>query len=105
MKQYGANKATEFTKKQISVIYYKAKNGELNVEKWVINEFYNLADYYGYDDNHSVEEAETKINKILEAVFENDLATAQELIDDYTSKTFELLSNKNQAKCDRNLVC
>ena len=104
MKQYGANKATEFTKKQISVIYYKAKNGELNVEKWVINEFYNLADYYGYDDNHSVEEAETKIKNILEAVFSNDLAIAQELINDYTSKTFELLSNKNQAKCDRNLV-
>lgn len=33
MRNYGANKATEFTKKQIGVIYRMAKNGELKVEK------------------------------------------------------------------------
>ena len=70
MRNYGANKATEFTKKQIGVIYRMAKNGELKVEKWVISDFYDLADYYGYDDNGSVEASERKIKKILDAVFE-----------------------------------
>lgn len=32
MKRYGSNKTTEFTKKQISVIYSKAKSEELKVE-------------------------------------------------------------------------
>lgn len=70
MRNYGANKTTEFTKKQIGVIYRMAKNGELKVEKWVISDFYDLADYYGYDDNRNVEASEKKIKKILDAVFE-----------------------------------
>ena len=105
MKQYGAFKATEFTARQISAIYRKAKNGELNVEKWVINRFYELADYYNYDDNGSIAEEETKINEILASVFANDLITAQELINKYTKETFGLLSAKRQAKCDKSLVC
>lgn len=35
MKNYGAMKATEFTRKQIGVIYSKAKKGELKIEKWL----------------------------------------------------------------------
>lgn len=104
MKRYGANKATEFTKKQISVIYGKAKNGELKVEKWVISEFYDLAEYYGYDDNRTVEQAETSILKILDAVFANDLINAQNLIDEYTEDSFRRMSRKNQSKCNRNLL-
>lgn len=96
MRNYGANKATEFTKKQIGAIYRMAKNGELKVEKWVISDFYDLADYYGYDDNGSVEASERKIKKILDAVFEKDNEKAQELINDYTEKTFELLSKKTR---------
>ena len=46
MKNYGANKATEFSKKQISVIYGMAKRVELKVEKWVMSDLYDLADYY-----------------------------------------------------------
>ena len=56
MKRYGANKATEFTRKQINVIFAKAKAGEIKIKKWVIADFYNTADYYGYDDNGIVEE-------------------------------------------------
>lgn len=104
MKRYGANKATEFTKKQISVIYGKAKNGELKVEKWVISEFYDLAEYYGYDSNRSVEQAEFNVLKILEAVFSNDLINAQNLIDEYTEDSFRKMSRKNQSKCNRNLL-
>jgi len=104
MKQYGANKATEFSKKQISVIYAAAKRGEIKIEKWVIGEFYDLADYYGYDDNNSVERAETDILRILESVFANDMTKAQELIDDYTEKTWNLMGKKAQSKADRSLV-
>ena len=104
MRQYGANKATEFTSKQISVIYGKAKRGEIKIENWVIKEFYRLADYYGYDDNRSVEERERDILKILEAVFARDDEKSQELIDDYTAHNFKLYSMKAQRELDRSLL-
>lgn len=104
MKAYGANKATEFTKKQISVIYGMAKRAELKVEKWVISEMYDLADYYGFDDNHSAEKAEQDIINILNAVFENDIVKAQELVDEYTEKNWNLMGKKAQAKANRSLV-
>lgn len=104
MKEYGSKKATEFTKKQIGVIYRMAKNGELRVEKWVMSDLYNLADYFGYDDNGSVAESEKKVLQILEAVFGNKAEKAQELIDKYTEKTFELLSRKNKENADRTRV-
>jgi hypothetical protein len=105
MKTYGNGmKATEFSKKQISVIYSKAKSGELKVEKWVIGEFYDLADYYNYDDGRSVERAELSILKILDAVFGGDMAAAQKLIDAYTDAAFALKGIKAQKKANRELV-
>lgn len=104
MKVYGAKKATEFTKKQIGVIYGMAKNGELKVEKWIISDLYNLADYYGYDDSRTVEDAERKILAILDAVFAKDIEKTQKLLDDYTEKTFNLLSRKNQQRADRTMM-
>ncbi len=104
MKQYGFNKATEFSKKQINVIYAKAKKGELKVEEWVIKEFYDLSDYYGYDDNKSVEERERYILKILNSVFDGNNEEAQEEIDNYTNRFFELMSKKEQAKVSREIL-
>lgn len=104
MRQYGAKKATEFTRKQIGVIFAAAKRGDLKVEKWVISEFYNLSEYYGYDDNRSVEASEAKILKILDAVFAKDMESAQSLIDEYTEKEFSLLSRKNQQNADREIL-
>nr|DAI55022.1 MAG TPA: hypothetical protein [Caudoviricetes sp.] len=101
MKQYGFNKATEFSKSQISVVYGKAKRGEIKVEKWFISELYNLADYFGYDDNHSVEQSEREVKEILKAVFENDNEEAQMLINETADKWFSLYGKKTQAKCDR----
>lgn len=83
MRSYGANKATEFTKKQINVIYAATKRGDLVVDQKVIKEFYLLADYYGYDDNRNVERAEAQILRILKTVFDRDYAAAQELINNY----------------------
>lgn len=104
MKQYGFNKATEFTKKQINVIFAKAKKGELKVPKFVISDFYNLADYYGYDDNRSVEESETDILRILDNVFNNNLEKAQELINAYGEKELKLMSRKNREKADLSFI-
>lgn len=69
-----------------------------------MSELYNLADYYGYDDNRTVEDAEKKILAILDAVFAKDLEKAQKLLDDYTEKTFNLLSRKNQQRADRTMM-
>lgn len=104
MREYGNNKATEFTKKQISVIYGAAKRNELKVEKWIISEFYDLADYYGFDDNRSVERAEAEILQILSAVFNKDMTEAQRLIDLYTESTFNALGSKRKSTVNRNLV-
>ena len=104
MNAYVANKATEFTKKQISVIYGMAKKNELTIERWVMSRLYDLAEYYGYDDNGSVAYEETKILNILNKVFSNDLSEAQKMIDAYTEETFQLLSSKYQKMCNRDIV-
>ena len=103
MKLYGAFKATEFTKKQINVVFAKAKSGDLKIEKWFMGELYSLADYYGYDDNRSVESSEREVKEILEAVFSNDLTKAQELICKIADSWYSLYGRKTQAKCDRTL--
>lgn len=104
MKRYGANKATEFTKKQISVIYGKAKSGDLKVEKWYMSRLYDLADYYGYDDNKSVEESERNILEILKNIFAGKVETAQKLIDECTERTFYKLSARYQKSADRTYI-
>lgn len=104
MKQYGFNKSTEFTKKQVNVIFAKAKSGVLKVEKWFITELYTLADYYGYDDNGSVSASERQVLDILEAVFANDNETAQKLIDEVATDWYNHYSTKNQGKCDRTIL-
>lgn len=101
MKRYGSRVATEFTKKQIGVIYGMAKRAELKIEKWVMSDFYDAADYYGYDDNRSMEDEEREIMAILDAVFSNDETKAQELIDRFTEKHWMLMGRKTQARCDR----
>lgn len=104
MKQYGAMKATEFSRKQIGVIFAKAKAGELKVEKFVMSDFYTMADYYDYDYNGSAEKAEREIKDIIEAVFEKDMDKAQDLIDEYTEHLFNSLGIKAQKAADRELV-
>ena len=103
MKQYGANKATEFTKKQINVVYGCAKRGDIKVEKWVMKEFYDLAEYYGYDDNRNVESSEVKILAMLKAIFSRDYAEAQRIIDEYSSQ-ITLYGKKFQQNANHELV-
>lgn len=104
MIQIRKNKYTEFTKKQINVIYANAKQKNIQIEKWVMSEFYDLADFCGYDDNRSVEESEFDIKKILECVFNKDYKKAQMLIDNYTTNTFKSLSYKAQEQANREFI-
>lgn len=104
MKQYGAFFATEFSKKQVNVIYAKAKCGDLKVEKWFINELYTLSDYYGYDSNRSVASQELDVKSIIKAVFENDIINAQDIINTTEDKWYSLMSRKNQEKCCRDII-
>lgn len=103
MKQYGAQVATSFSKKQINVIYMNAKNGNLKVEKWFINRLYDLADFFGFDDNKSVEFDEGLVKDILEAVFAGDFEKAQKEIVSTADMWYSRLGNKNKAKCDRSV--
>lgn len=105
MKTYANGmKATEFSKKQIGVIYYKAKDGELKVEKWVMSDLYNNAEYYGYDYNGDTARAEQRILHILENVFSGNIEKAQEEIDAYTEIVFSSMTMKYQKNADRNFV-
>ncbi len=101
MKQYGFNKATEFSKKQISVIYAKAKSGDLKVEKWMMSKLYDLADFYGTDDNGSVEFEERFVLNILRSVFDGDLEDAQERINSTADIFFNNYTDKFQKTLDR----
>ena len=103
MRQYGFNKATEFSKKQINVIYAKAKNNDLKVEKWLISKMYDLADYYGTDDNGSVAQNEQTILQILDKVFAGELEEAQEKIDFLAEWMFNSYTDKYQRTIDRSV--
>ena len=81
MKRYGMNQATEFSKKQIGIIFAAAKRGDLKVEKWYMGRLYEMADFYGMDENGSIAEEEQAIKRILDAVFAHDYETAQSRID------------------------
>lgn len=104
MRRYGACKTTEFTRKQIGALYRKAKDGELKIEKWVMSELYDLADYCGYDDNRSIEECEQQIKQILDFVFSEDMENAQEVIDNYTEQQYGLMGRIRREQVDRSLV-
>lgn len=105
MKYYGNGmKATEFTRKQINVIFAKAKKGDLKVEKWYIGHLYDMADFYSYDENGSAEKEESIIKVLLDAVFAGRIEEAQQIISSETDRRFDLLSNKNQKAANRALV-
>lgn len=104
MKKYGTKFATEFTPKQVGVVYRLAKQKDLSVETFVIRRMYDLADYFGYDDNRSVADEESYIKGILSHVFDNDLEAAQKAIDEYTERTWNLMGAKARRNADRNYV-
>ena len=85
MKNYGAMKATEFTKKQVNVIFACNKQGKIKVSDKAIKKLYNLADFYNYDDNGNVEILESFVLIAIENLFDNDYESAQESLDQFES--------------------
>ena len=105
MKTYGNGmKATEFSKKQINVLFAKAKAHKLQIEAWFMKRMYVLADFYDYDNNGSIAEEEQGIKQILEAVFADDIEKAQMLINRETASTFGSFTEKYQRSFDRNFI-
>lgn len=105
MKAYAnGKKATEFNRGQIGMLYRMAKEGTIKVERWMMNDFYGYAEYYGYDDNTAVADYEAKVLNIIKAAEQNDTAKTQELIDALTDHEFKNLSLKWQAKVNREIV-
>ena len=104
MKQYGQNKATEFTKKQIGVVYHAAKNGDLSIEKWVMSYMYDLADFYGVDWNGSVAKEEQAVLQILSDVFEKNFSGAQEKINNFSQAVLDCFTEKKRRSLDHRMV-
>ena len=105
MKTYGNGmKATEFSKKQVNVLFAKAKNHELQIETWFMKKMYDLASFYGYDYNYSIERVEADIRQILEAVFAGEQDKAQHLIENATASLFDSYTEKYQRTFDRNFI-
>lgn len=104
MKQYGAKFATEFTTAQVNTIFEAAKAGHITIERWAYNRIQNLANFYGYDDNHNIAAEERRIKSILTAIEQDDMEAAQAAIDYYTEDTFNLFGRKYQEKFDRSLM-
>lgn len=104
MKRYGLNKATEFTRKQINLAYRNAKQGNLKVEKWMMNRMYDLSDYYGTDDDGSIQKFEQRVKHILSLILEEDFENAQVQINNLTEWVFNSFTPKYQKRLDRNFI-
>lgn len=105
MKEYAnGKKATEFNRRQVGMIYANAKQGALKVERWAMCLIYDAAEFYGYDDNRSMEDRERDIMKILDEVAAGNLEEAQARIDAFTAFTWDLMGRKFQTRANRALV-
>ena len=85
------------TRKQIDVIFSKAKAGELNVEKWMMNTLYSLSEMKDLPYTTYVE-----IKHILDNVFSGNISNAQRLIDEMTEEEYKKLCKYHEL--DRNMV-
>ena len=97
-------RATGFSKKQINVLFAKAKNHELQIEAWFMKRMYSLADFYGYDENRSIEHEEQGILLIIEAVFSGDLEKTQSLINRETENIFDTFIPRYQKTFDKSYI-
>ena len=87
----------KITRKQIDVIFSKAKAGELNVEKWMMNTLYGLSNMKDLPYTTYVE-----IKHILDDIFSGNISNAQRLIDEMTEEEYKKLCKYNEL--DRNMV-
>lgn len=85
------------TRKQIDVIFSKAKAGELNVEKWMMKTLYQVTEIGSLPYTTYVE-----IKHILDDIFSGNISNAQRLIDEMTEEEYKKLCKYHEL--DRNMV-
>lgn len=105
MKEYNnGRKATEFGKSQVGAIYANAKKGSLKIERWAMSFIYDLADFYGFDDNRNVERRERSVLAILADVREGRMEDAQAKIDAFSAEVWEDMGRKFHERANHALV-
>jgi len=97
-------KKSEISNIELNRLFRKAKKGFIKIEQWMMDNFFTVSGYYGYDDNSSVEDMESWLNRILEAVNNKDYEEAQKLIDILTNSHYKALSLNKKNEVNRNLV-
>lgn len=92
-------KSSNIKKSDLAPLYKKAKAGDVQVEKWFMSKMYDLAGFYGYDDNCTMQRFENRIERILSAKDE-----LQTVINEMTELTLQEYTLKYQSKFDRSFV-
>ena len=103
MKTSDTTNSTKITRKQINVIYAKAKSGDLKIERWLMNELYDLPEWPDYDMDKTTIRFKENVLKILDAVFANDLEKAQELINETADSRYTKLAAPTRGKLIRSI--
>lgn len=80
----------QLTRKQAGVIFGASKRGEIKISKNFIAKMYEVADFYGYDDNGTKQLLNDGFKAIVDTFF-NDRANTQTEIDKFVSR-FEFLA-------------
>ena len=101
MEQYGANKKAEVNSK---LIYRAAKEGRISIPLWYFMEAKSVGEYYGYDDNRSIERAEGRFQIVTKALEEGNDIEAQRLVDNHMKSIEADYSPKYFAKLPKMLI-
>lgn len=113
MRRIGRNVQSEITRKQINAIYSANKKGNVNVEPFAMKWMYDFAGYTteAHSDSSAICEVimreEGQIRDIVEAIFNNDFAKAQAVIDEVTEhqrsviEGVKILKANEQARKER----
>ena len=92
MRRYGANKKAEVNSK---LIYKAAKEGNITIPLWYYLEAKSTGDYYGYDDNRSIERAEARFRMVTDAIEAEDYEEAQNIIEAQENSLYSFFPSPN----------
>ena len=104
MIKYGAMKKSDLDMMELNRLFRKAKKGFVKIEQFVMDYFFTVSGYYGYDDSKSYEEDEASIKRILEAVNEKDYENAQLQIDTFTESIYRRTPERLKKELNRNII-
>lgn len=95
---------SSITRKQVNVLFAKAKAGELKIERFAISAMYDLADGYFWEAGESMKEDEKNVKAAVNNVFNGKMSAAQDRINKYTAEIFGRCTEKKQAELNRAYV-